>query len=45
LDILGELRNVCVKVPLFQDIKDVLIYAKVVWELCLKKPGRKKKDP
>jgi hypothetical protein len=44
-DLLGELRNVCVKIPLFQAIKDVPIYAKVVRELCLKKPGRKKKDP
>jgi hypothetical protein len=30
---------------LFQEIKDVPIYAKVVQELCLRKPGRKKKDP
>jgi hypothetical protein len=44
-DLLGELRNVCVKIPLFQDIKDVPIYAKAVRELCLKKPRRKKKDP
>jgi hypothetical protein len=44
-DLLGELQNVCVKIPLFQAIKDVSIYAKVVQELCLRKPGRKKKDP
>jgi hypothetical protein len=36
---------VCVKIPLFRAIKDVLIYTKVVRELCLRKPGRKKKDP
>jgi hypothetical protein len=34
----------CVNIPLFQTIKDVPIYAKVVWELCLRKPRRKKKD-
>jgi hypothetical protein len=44
-DLLGELRNVCVKIMLFQAIKDVPIYAKVVRELCLRNPGRKKKDP
>jgi hypothetical protein len=36
---------VCVKIPLFQAIKDVPIYSKVVRELCLRKPGRKQKDP
>jgi hypothetical protein len=30
---------------MFQDIKDVPNYVKVVRELCLKKLGRKKKDP
>jgi hypothetical protein len=40
-DFLGELKNVCVKIPLFQAIKDVPIYSKVVRELCLRKPGRK----
>jgi hypothetical protein len=30
---------------LFQAIKDVPIYAKIVRELCLRKPRRKKKDP
>jgi hypothetical protein len=39
------LKNVCVKIPLFQAIKYVPIYARVVRELCLKKPGRKQKDP
>jgi hypothetical protein len=34
-----------VKIPLFQAIKDVTIYSKVVREICLKKPGRKQKDP
>jgi hypothetical protein len=44
-DFLGELKNVCVKIPLFQEIKDVPIYSKAVRELCLRKPSRKQKDP
>jgi hypothetical protein len=44
-DILTELKNVCVKIPLLQAIKDVPIYAKTIKELCIKKPGRKQKDP
>jgi hypothetical protein len=44
-DFLGELKNVCVKILLFQAIKDVPIYSKVVQELFLRKPGRKQKDP
>jgi hypothetical protein len=44
-DIMNELRNVCVKIPLLQAIKDVPIYAKTIKELCIKKPGRKQKDP
>jgi hypothetical protein len=42
---LNELKNICVKIPLLQAIKDIPIYSKVVRELCIKKPGRKKKDP
>jgi len=44
-DLLGELKNVFVNIPLFQTIKDVLIDAKFVKELCLRNPGRNKKDP
>jgi hypothetical protein len=40
-----ELRNVCVKIPLLQAIKDVPIYSKTIKELCIKKPSRKQKDP
>jgi hypothetical protein len=40
-DIMTELRNVCVKIPLLQAIKDVPIYAKTIKELCIKKPGSK----
>jgi hypothetical protein len=28
-----------------QEIKDIPIYAKTIRELCIKKTGRKKKDP
>jgi hypothetical protein len=35
---------VCVKIPLFQAIKDVCIYSKVVRENCLRKLDRKRKD-
>jgi hypothetical protein len=45
LDILNELKNICVKIPLLQAIKCIPIYSKVVKELCIKKPGRKHKDP
>jgi hypothetical protein len=44
-DLFGELKNVCVKIPLFQAIKDIPIYVKVLRELCLRNPGREKKDP
>jgi hypothetical protein len=44
-DILNELKNICVKIPLLQAIKDIPIYSKVVKELCIKKPGRKQNDP
>jgi hypothetical protein len=39
------LKNICVKTPLLQDIKDIPIYSKVVKELCIKNPSRKQKDP
>lgn len=40
-----ELRNLCVKIPLLQAIKDIPILAITIKELCLKKLGRKKKQP
>ena len=40
-----ELKNLCVKIPLLQAIRDIRIYAKIIRELCLKKVGRKKKYP
>jgi hypothetical protein len=44
-DLVSELRNVCIKVPLLQAIKDIPIYAKTIRELCVKKPRRKKIEP
>ena len=44
-DILNELKNICVKIPLLQDIKDIPIYNKVIKELCIKRLGNKQKDP
>ena len=41
----AELKNLCVRIPLLQAIKDIPIYAKIVRELCLKNSSRKKKDP
>jgi hypothetical protein len=44
-DIEDELRNVCIKIPLFQAIKYIPIYAKIIRDICIKKLGRKKKEP
>jgi hypothetical protein len=44
-DIEDELRNVCIKIPLLQAIKDIPIYAKIIRDLCIKKLGKKKKEP
>jgi hypothetical protein len=44
-DIEDELRNVCIKIPLLQVIKDINIYAKIIRDLCIKKLGRKKREP
>jgi hypothetical protein len=41
----SELRNICVKIPLLQAIKDILIYAKIVRDICIKNPGRNMKEP
>ena len=43
-DILNELKNIYVKIPLLQAIKDITIYRKVIKELCIKRPGKKQKD-
>jgi hypothetical protein len=44
-NILGELKNMHVNIPLLQAIRDVPIYANTVRELCIRKIGRKLKDP
>ena len=44
-DIVNELKNICVGIPLLQEIKDIPIYSKVIKKLCIKNPSRKQKDP
>eukprot|EP00253_Pinus_taeda_P022524 PITA_22524 len=44
-NLLGELQNLYVKIPLLQALRDVPIYARTVRDICTKKPGRKAKDP
>jgi len=43
-DFLDELKNVCIKIPLLQAIREIPILAKTIKELSLKRPGRKLKD-
>ena len=42
---MNELKNIRVKIPLLQAIKDMPIYSKVIKELCIKRRGKKQKDP
>jgi hypothetical protein len=42
---MSELKNLCIKIPLLKTIKDIPIYTKKFRDLCIKKPGRRKKDP
>lgn len=42
-DLVGELKNICIKVPLLQTIQDIPIYAKTIKDICVKKPVRKEK--
>eukprot|EP00253_Pinus_taeda_P034133 PITA_34133 len=44
-DVLDELKNVYIKIPLLQAIKDIPIYTKAIKDMCLKKPARKRIDP
>jgi len=39
------LQNLYVKITLLQALRDVPIYARTVRDICIKKPGRKAKDP
>ena len=43
-ELLGELKQLCVKIPLLQAIKDVPIYKKLIKEKCFRHPGRRKRD-
>ena len=44
-DIINELKNIFVKIPLLHAIKDITIYSKVIKELCIKRQRKKQKDP
>ena len=44
-DIIGELKNLYVKIPLLQALQDIPIYEKTIKELCGKKPVKKTKSP
>ena len=44
-NLLREMQNLYVKIPLLQALRDVPIYARTVRDICIKKPGRKAKDP
>ena len=42
---MNELKNICIKIPLLQAIKDIPIYSKVIKEICIKLPWKKQNDP
>ena len=44
-NLLGELKNMYVKIPLLKALHDVPIYAKTVRDLCVMKLGRKPINP
>ena len=44
-NILNELKNIYIKIPLLQAIKDIPVYSKVIKEICIKHPRKKKRDP
>jgi hypothetical protein len=44
-NLLGELQNLYVKIPLLQALRDVPIYARTMQDICVKKPDRKTKYP
>ena len=43
-DFLDELKNVFIKIPLLQAIREIPILEKTIKELSLKRPGRKPRD-
>lgn len=44
-NLIGELKNLYVKIPLLQAIQNIPIYAKAIRDVCVNKPRRKPKDP
>ena len=44
-NLLRELKKLYVKIPLLQALHDMPIYAKTDRDLCVRKPGRKPRDP
>jgi hypothetical protein len=44
-DFAAEIKNICVKIPLLQDFKDIPIYVKTKRDLCINKLGRQKIKP
>ena len=44
-NLLGELKNIYVRIPLLQALQDIPIYAKTIRDLVVKKPGMKSRDP
>ena len=43
-ELLGELKHLCVKIPLLQAIKDVSIYNRLIKEKCFRHLERRKRD-
>eukprot|EP00253_Pinus_taeda_P029834 PITA_29834 len=43
-ELLGELKQLCVKIPLLHTIKDVPIHNKLIKEKCFRHPGKRKRD-
>jgi hypothetical protein len=44
-DIVGELKNLYINIPLLQALQDIPIYAKTIKELCGRNLVRKTKNP
>lgn len=42
-NMMDELRNVCIQIPLLQEIKEIPIYAKTIKELSTQRSGRRRK--
>ena len=43
-ELLGELKHLCVKIPIIQAIKDVPTYNRLIKEKCFRNLGRCKRD-